>query len=835
MSAINTMLKRRDLIGSFDKYRDYSVIAVCAPAGYGKTVAVTQWLESDTRAKAFFPIDEYDNSFTGFCERFCRALHDCQPQNQTLGDIIHHPYFRKAPDEFTLRAISALSGKKRAVLVIDDLNLICDSAILQFLPVIIKRLPKNFQIVLLSRHELPLDLSDLWLKGQIARINADQFLFASEDIKALYKKRGSNITDEQAREISQKTQGWAIGINALMLSGGSQSSDRVYDYLDEFLRANIWERWDDATREFMLCTAYLRVLTPSLCDELTGRSDSGRLLEDLTKKGAFITQQEGGTYIYHNLFRQFLRRMVQECGEDFLTSLLKKEGHWHLSRKDFHNAVNCFIQCKDHDGIAKCFNTLDYSKRQDLLASRLLLVVKNPEVEKVMRKFPYLLLLIIWRAFAEGRKDDMVAFIDEYYAKYPEIIAKYPTRAHEMFYVRVLDFRAPANKMMGGGKLLTKVLSKLMSKTMTPSTIRRWVVPMETPTFHRGIRDFSDVAIGDCMANCDNIIKKVGWVFGDEQDMVAGIAKAEIMYEQGNLEEANVHALAAVAEVKSHFPPELTFCAMAILVCVLDALGRKDSEEAAAAFNSISEMIDDNMAYHLVHNFSAFAARREMAVGNIKAAENWLDEKAFEVPVVYKMYSDITTCRALILTEKYDSAIISLNRILKIAYDFNRPLDIIEAQILLAIAYWKKKYTFRNEALEHLEEAVWKAHKYGIVQMFVNDGTNLAGMLYKLMNRAKQQNKDADKPLSFIKLLHLKTRQKVETKGEAMKSDVKYTKKQIAVMELLCQGKTYKEMAELLGIKQSTLRSHLELIYSKLEVTNMMDAVAKINALGLLK
>jgi len=230
----NIMLERRNFISTLNKLKSNRVIAICAPAGFGKTVAVTQWLGRETRAKAFFSVDEYDNNFAGFCERFCNALCACQPQNKTLSSIISQPTFQSAPDTFALRAISVLSSRKQAVLVIDDLHLIHDNTVLQFLLILIKRLPKNFQVVLISRHDLPLSLSELWIKGQATRISAEQLLFTNEDIIALYKKRGNQITQEQAGEVSKKTQGWAIGINALLLSGKQSfdNYDEMHNHLD---------------------------------------------------------------------------------------------------------------------------------------------------------------------------------------------------------------------------------------------------------------------------------------------------------------------------------------------------------------------------------------------------------------------------------------------------------------------------------------------------------------------------------------------------------------------------------------------------------------------------
>ena len=127
------MLERRNLNNIFNKFKNHRIVVVCAPAGYGKTMAVNGWLAKDTRVKAIFSLDEYGNHLSGFCERFCSALLTCQPRNQTLDDIVSHPSFQSAPDEFTLRAVAALSARKYAVIAIDDLHLIHDSAVLQLL------------------------------------------------------------------------------------------------------------------------------------------------------------------------------------------------------------------------------------------------------------------------------------------------------------------------------------------------------------------------------------------------------------------------------------------------------------------------------------------------------------------------------------------------------------------------------------------------------------------------------------------------------------------------------------------------------------------------------
>ena len=110
-------------------------------------------------------------------------------------------------------------------------------------------------------------------------------------------------------------------------------------------------------------------------------------------------------------------------------------------------------------------------------------------------------------------------------------------------------------------------------------------------------------------------------------------------------------------------------------------------------------------------------------------------------------------------------------------------------------------------------------------------------MLHRLQGRAEPRSRTCNVPVSFIKMLYLETLEHHNnglTSGQAP-PPVKYTDKQTAVMKLLCEGKSYREIAEIMGIKLPTLRSHIALIYKKLDVTSELDAIKKIRSAGLLE
>ena len=824
----NSMIIRDSLMALFEEMSNERITYVCAPAGYGKTVAVRQWLDSISCAKATISLDEYDNNPAHFCLRFCEALCSCQPHNGLLSEILSHPAFNSAPDEYVLRAITALLKKKRAVVVIDDLHFIRNNKVQHMLFIFLKRLPETFKIVLISRNDLPPGFSELWIKGHLKRITAEQLSFSSEEIMMLYKKRGTSITQEKAKSIHRFTDGWAIGINAVLLSGNGLSGKNL-DFLEEFIRLNVWEKWDESTHRFMLNTAAARALHPALCTVLTGIGDSKKLLNKLMHGGAFVYQTSDGVYHFHHLFHDFLKNMLAERGDGYLFPLLEKEGQWYLSRQDFYSAMDCFIRCESYEGIAKAFSLLAQMKHYDFVVEKLLPVIKSPMLIAVADKFPSLYSMLSWAALAEGRADDAAKYMDIYFARYSEVMAGNASRVHGIFLLRLLDFRTP----LGDIESAVTALSYVPDQKYTPRSIT-----MHMPFLHRSTRDFSELAAGNTDQNILKMKRVIGWLFGEKASLLAETLTAGLLYEQGALDKAHMHTLTANAEIKEDFDPESKFCAMSVFVNILDALGQ--THEAAHVLKCMADMIEQNRAYYLNRNFHALTVRRKLGNGDIDAARTWLgayDTAMYDNVSLHGIYFALTTCRAYITSGDYDSAVIQLTKVLELATAYNRPLDIIEAQILLSIAYWKKKRSFQGEALRHLEDAVSLAYSFHYTQMFVNDGAELFGMLHRLHGRAEQLSKTDGTPISFIKMLYLKTLEPVNSglTSKQTEQPLKYTDKQKTVMKLLCDGKSYREITEVMGIKLPTLRSHIALIYKKLDVTSGLDAVKKIQMLGLLE
>jgi len=276
-----------------------------------------------------------------------------------------------------------------------------------------------------------------------------------------------------------------------------------------------------------------------------------------------------------------------------------------------------------------------------------------------------------------------------------------------------------------------------------------------------------------------------------------------------------------------------------ILASALFSAGQET--DADRIIGNIKDMIERTKAYYLNSNLKAYLFRNRLADGDKNAAEEWLKEQdgsLYENLTFYKIYRHFTTARAYIVTGNYVNATLLLQKLLKLNERYKRPLDIMEAQILLAIAYWKKGRSGINIALDYLEKAVIMAFEYGYTQLFANEGAELVNMLHRMQKRSVQQKYAGDLPGGFVKTLYITAvagskRFKGLTGGRAP-DNLTFTDKQKTVMSLMCEGCSRNEIAERMGLKPNGVVSHTTLIYRKLDVSNSVEAILKIKELGIL-
>ncbi|MDL2237376.1 LuxR C-terminal-related transcriptional regulator [Christensenellaceae bacterium OttesenSCG-928-K19] len=837
MKTPGVTIQRKRLMRLAEESAPYKILYVQAPAGYGKTIFAGHWLNSSGTLSAMVSLDEYDNSIGDCCRKLKNALTVLYPGNKAIRAYTDHPAFDSAPAEFLMRAVDVMPQDDPTSLVIDDLHFVTDPKVLLFLPVFLMRVPAKTKVLILSRIAPPETFSGLYLKNNLRLVPPEQMRFDGDEIYALYKKNEIPITKKQAEAIMKYTEGWPIEINALLLSGNSMLTQNMpHEQLESFIKTQVWKNWSKQFRDFMVQTSIEEELTAGLCEAITHEENSKAILEVLLSESAFLWKQNNGTYHFHQLFREFLLKLFARQSQECQKAQWRRAGEWYLGQKDFFRAVDRFVKIKDYDNIAKCFDLLEDMDRAGFDTERIMRTVQSSLDDNITDQYPFLLYMLAFTARNEGQADVFAQYADKYYANYPRIVQRNPELAHNIFFLYALDFRYTLADLIN-------TVDSMQAAALSHGGIEvrgvRGSATSYLPLYHRSFRDFSELALDDIDTATAVVDQILGALLGEEREMLIECIRAGLHYEKGALLKAHNLALSANAKIKKGFAPESKFCAMMLLATVNYAMWQFDKAETT--YENIRKMIEEEKAFYLDFNLDAAVCKSCLDYGEMAAAQQWLDKNGTDIYdnlSFFRLCGHFSTARAHIALGNFDKAVILLSKLSALCQAYKRPIDAIEAEILLAIAFWKRKRGYQKEAMAHLEKAIKAAQPYGYTQVFTNEGAELENMLARLRNRVIRKDYKGDIPETFVKMLHIRVAEQAQhTKGLTagrIEQSIKFTKQQKRVMSLLCAGYSYRRIGEALGIKFSTVRSHIELIYKKLDVSGEKEAILKIRELNIL-
>ncbi len=222
------------------------------------------------------------------------------------------------------------SASRSVAMVIDDVHLISERSVHELLDYLLDHLPPNLHLVLACRHDPSISLARRRARGEVTDIRLQDLSFTEEETGSLVNQRlGLNLSDQEVGLLHSRTEGWAAGLRLLatslsqspanrssLLQNGMQGSRRIF----EFLAEEVLDQQAPELRRFLLETSILTSLRPNVCDSLTGRRDSIRVLEDLYCRNLYVVAADESetSYRYHDLFADFLReRLWRERPEDW--------------------------------------------------------------------------------------------------------------------------------------------------------------------------------------------------------------------------------------------------------------------------------------------------------------------------------------------------------------------------------------------------------------------------------------------------------------------------------------------------------------------------------------
>ena len=307
---------------------------LCAPAGFGKTVALTQAVRSfagDEARIAWLSADEEDDLHRFFAS-LCAALDPLdlpwRRAPEALLATLHEGAERRAQAVDELLGALAAAEVPRGIVVVDDLHRIEDPAVFELLEALVAGLPPAWSIVIGTRVEPPLPLLRWRAAGELAEFRQGDLRFSADDVQALVGGAARPVA-WSADALLQRTAGWPAGLRLSLNSSAGAGAERAAQattqrHLFDYLAAEVLDDVPSGLRDFLLRCSVLPELTVARCEAVSGDARAARWMEEIERRGLFATVLDGDetTLRLHDLFRDFLEDRLRRAHPEEFNGLL---------------------------------------------------------------------------------------------------------------------------------------------------------------------------------------------------------------------------------------------------------------------------------------------------------------------------------------------------------------------------------------------------------------------------------------------------------------------------------------------------------------------------------
>lgn len=350
------LVARHRLARQLDAGSGRALTLLAAPAGYGKSVALTAWAQGINYPVCWLSLDVHDDDPVRFWRHVLAALDVASPGiAERLSPLAGPP----SPPEFSglvtalVNELAAEAPATKVVLILDDYHLIASEGVHASIRFLLEHRPPGLRLIVASRADPPLGLAGLRASGELCELRVADLRFSHEEAAELLQQAAvaslATLDDAVVAALATRTEGWAAGLQLAALSlrdhpdvakfvaAFTGSHRYVLDYLTE----EVLERQSEEMRTFLLETSVLQRLCGPLCDAVTHRAGSQSLLEEADRSGMFLVPLDDvrGWWRYHHLFADLLRARLAQS-PDRAKQLHRDAASWYRREGLIDDAIH---------------------------------------------------------------------------------------------------------------------------------------------------------------------------------------------------------------------------------------------------------------------------------------------------------------------------------------------------------------------------------------------------------------------------------------------------------------------------------------------------------------
>jgi LuxR family maltose regulon positive regulatory protein len=867
---------------------------VSAPAGFGKTTLLSEWLEDrseDGRSVAWLSLEEADNDPARFLAYLVSALQSALGEGIGEGVLasLRLPEFPPVEAVVGVLINELADVRDEVTIVLDDYHVIHSGPIHEATSFLLEHLPENVHLVISSRADPPLPLAKLRARDQVTEIRAAALRFTTEEATAFLKGvMGLTLSAADVAALEAVTEGWiaALQLAALSMrdredvSGFVESFSGGNRHVLDFLAEEVLERQSEGVREFLLKTSVLERMSAPLCDALTSRNDGQQMLERLEHDNLFLIalDDERRWYRYHHLFADFLRSRLQRGQPERMRELHRRAAEWYERNGWTSEAVRHALAAQEHDRAADLVEQV--ARKMWLRAEIMTLLGWLEELpEETRRRRPQLLLQYSAALLWVGRLDDVELLVQEIERVLGvsgegrdedlQPSADEPLRQVLLgFFAAVRSWRAYLKGEPHGAIALAQRALELL------------------PEEDVELRSFAAFRLAEAYRTADDLeaasaafaeTAELGRAAGHEYLVLRAMSRqAKLQVARGRLRKADhllqrallfaverggdslpatgeVHVVigellyerdeleAAADRLKEGIRLAERMGQLDILVEGYVALSRVEMaqgnvESALERAREASKLAERSGAAEAIVEAAAWNARLHLTRNDSTAAVLELERIAGAPAVSVSMVREsaqIALARLTVARGEHEEALRLLEGLRQSTEAAGRTGKLIEILTLQAVALWERNR--REQAVGSLTRALALAEPEGYVRTLVDEGAKVGELLSAILEARQRGHPDATRiPARYLAKLLAIHAQESATPGAGERLSEPLSERELEVLALVASGKSNLEIASSLFVSLSTVKTHINNLYRKLGARSRTQAIARARDLDLI-
>ncbi len=879
------LVPRAHLVERLQQGMARQLTLVSAPAGFGKTTLLAQWLAENGLPVAWLSLEAEDNDPTRFLAYLIAALQTLDAQLGTTTLALLSTPQPPSPEVVLAVLISEVTSRDIGdfALVLDDYHLITAESIQRGMTFLLEHLPPQLHLILATRADPPLPLARLRAQGQLTEVRTADLRFGAAEASAfLHEVMGLDLEASAIATLQNRTEGWIAGLQlaALSLQGRadvsaflaafSGSHRFVLDYLSEEVLA----RQPAVVQSFLLSTCILERLSGPLCDAVRGQEGSQAMLEVLERANLFVValDDERRWYRYHHLFAEALRSHLRHTEPTLPPVLHRRASAWYEQHALPAEAVQHALAVPDVELAARLIEpiVLPVAFQGQLYT---VLEWMNALPEALIRTRPFLCVYYAQVLTTTNQLEEAEARLQEAEQGIQEEVS---ASQAQIILGWVLDIRADIALFYGdiarAISLAQQALALLSEAQVFPyasaltTTIRTYLLSgdVTSDTEHAVAAAVAFIRTSDnlfTMVSSICLLARLHILQGRLRQAAATFAQVaqvvprpevlhtmfsslsyyfglgDLLRQWDELEAAEQYLAQGMALIKETLTvePFVAILGYSALARLQQAHG--NSREALATLDTLEHLAEQrHFPPHLMPRVAAVRAQLELAQGSVASAIHWADTSRLSTEdedLSYPREGEyLALARVRIAQGREDpgspflqDALHLLDRLLQDAEAKARLGSVLEILALRALAL--EEQGDPTSALSTLERALVLAEPEGYIRLFVDEGPPMLVLL-----RLAQACSSI--PGYVATLLRVFGEQQTQLSARLSPLVEPLTEREREVLHLLLEGASNREIARRLVLSVNTVKRHVYNLSGKLGVQSRTQAIVRARDLNLL-